>query len=118
MMLKKKVADIIARQATAVCLAHDERSIPCLVEMLKSDMLQDARGRYWCPKHRNRGELFNWAAKYNYPSLQFSGKMRYAIGVPGNADNRPFWETAVLMGKEDMIAAAMAMLQPLDEVTS
>ena len=84
----------------------------CIVKMFKSDMLASTCG-YWCPTHQHRGKLLNWAAENNYPAITFRGKMRYAIGVAGYAENKMFWETAVLMGNEDMMNAAIAHVEEL-----
>lgn len=106
MQQKNKVADILARQAYYSCSGEDCGYGACIVKMLKSDMLKDSCGHSWCPKHQHRGELLNWAAQNNYPAITFKGEMRYAIGVPGYADNKMFWDTAILMGSDDMINAA------------
>ena len=107
-MQRNKVADILARKASYSCSGTDRGYGACMVKMLKSDMLQDACGHSWCPTHQHRGELLNWAAQRNYPAITFRGKIRYAIGIDGYEDNKTFWASAILMGNDDMINAAIA----------
>ena len=109
-MQRNKVADILARKVSYSCSGTDRGYGACIVKMLKSDMLQDACGHCWCPEHQHRGELLNWAAQHGYPAITFRGKMRYAIGVAGCVENKMFWKSAILMGNEDMINAAIAYI--------
>lgn len=78
-----------------------------LQKFLRSQIFRDKTGSCWCPEHRNRGELLNWAAEYEYPAIMFVGQMRYAIGVEGSKHNGGLWKAAVVAGSDDMIVAVM-----------
>lgn len=97
----------VANLSRAECSYISEKRTLCNKKMHKHEMLKDACGQYWCPEHRYRGELLNWAAQHGYPAIQFRGKMCYAIGLHGCSENKMFWQESVLLGNEDMVRAAL-----------
>ena len=79
----------------------------------------------------SRDDLLLWAAQHNYPALEFTGAkpvklhpvqglpeatqfIKYAIGFP-DGDNKTRWETAVHLGKDDMIDGLIAHIKSLSE---
>src|SRR5258705_13289433 len=115
MMQKKRVANILMNMEKATCKALRKNTVPCVVTLPKSEMFLDSLGYYWCPEHKAHGELLFWAARHNHPAIAFRGKMWYALGVEGSHDNKMIWERSILMGNEDMIAAASAFIHSLME---
>lgn len=78
----------------------------------------------------SREELLPWAVQYNYPALAFTGVtpmplhpvqglppvtqlIKYAIGFPGDKNNKRSWENQVNLGKEDMIDGLIAHIKSL-----
>jgi hypothetical protein len=76
-----------------------------------------------------RNDLLKWANEHHYPAFQFRGatpvklypvrglpnviqSMKYAIGVEGS-DNKLSWETAILLGNDDMISGLLAYIDSL-----
>lgn len=84
----------------------------------RTQIFKDKTGSNWCPEHRNRGELLNWAVEHDYPAIVFTGQMRYSIGVEGHKHNEGLWKAAVLTGSDDMILAAIAATMGNDEGAS
>src|SRR5579885_1164932 len=68
--------------------------------ILKSEMIQDKSGIYWCNKCTWHYELMNWAHENNWPAVRVQGKMRYAI-----FDNKEEWRTSIMGASQDMIYA-------------
>lgn len=97
----------------AVCINGNSRH---LSKFPKEQIFQDKAGSSWCPEHRNRGELMNWAVEHNFPAIQFTGQMRYAIGVDRHKHNDGLWKAAVLTGSDDMIRAAIQSVMGDEEV--
>ncbi len=98
----------------AICL--NENPVH-LQKMSRSQTFLDKTGSCWCPEHRNRGELMNWAVEHNFPAITFTGQMRYAIGVDRHKHNDGLWKAAVLTGSDDMIHAVIQSVMGQDEVT-
>lgn len=48
-----------------------------------SSAFKDATGKLWCSVHEKRGLLLDWAAKYNYPAIRFTGAVKKFYPVPG-----------------------------------
>lgn len=83
----------------------------------KSDLYHDVLGYYWCNFHRYRGELLLWASQHDWIQIAFSSSVvnletrqctRYAIGDDSckKDDRQSLWETAVLLGTDDMVMSA------------
>lgn len=81
-------------------------------------------------KPESRSSLLLWAAQHNYPALAFTGVtpmplhpvqglppvtqlIKYAIGFPGDKNNKRSWENQVNLGKEDMIDGLIAHIKSL-----
>lgn len=100
----------------AVCVNGNSRH---LKKFPKEQIFQDKAGSSWCPEHRNRGALMNWAIEHDFPAITFTGAMRYAIGVDKYKGNISLWMAAVLTGSDDMIQAAIqSVMDDDDEVAS
>ena len=81
-------------------------------ELARTGAMRDQAGLWWCSKHRNRGELLNWAAEHKYPTITFPGKEQrlYTIGSREDAKdpfNADIWKAHVLCGSEDLISSAL-----------
>ncbi len=80
-----------------------------------TDTFKDAVGQYWCPSHKNRGMLLNWAHEHKYPAIAFTGKnmasdtasMMYRIGFDGSDENKDLWKMNAALARDDVISAAM-----------
>jgi hypothetical protein len=91
----------------------------------------DATGKYWCQDHAKRGRLLDWAAKHNYPAIRFTGAVKkfypvpglpeyiaptkYAIGFEGDKESRYLWEINIFQGCNDVIDAAIAYIDSLEQ---
>lgn len=91
----------------------------------------DATGKYWCQDHEKRGRLLDWAAKYNYPAIHFTGAVKkfypvpgfpayiaptkYVIGFEGAKENKYLWEINIFQGCNDVIDAAIAYIDNLEQ---
>jgi hypothetical protein len=97
----------------AICVSSDPRH---LEKFPRKEILVDKMGLHWCPEHRNRGELLNWAVEHDFPAIMFTGQMRYAIGVERSKHNDDLWKAVVLTGSDDIIQAAIQSVMGDDEV--
>ncbi len=66
----------------------------------------DACWLYWCEDCRHRGQLLDWGARHNWPEIAIHP---YAV-----ASGMDFWQTAVLLGSDDMIWMFLGLIEMLD----
>ena len=84
----------------------------CAICQERHDTFKDNTGLSWCKRHKKRGLLLNYGKANNWPAIQFRGQdgTLYAIGAGNDED---LWKVAAILGKEEMIDAAMAYLDSI-----
>jgi hypothetical protein len=102
-----------AELSAAFCCCMNDEDHPCGARIDKSNArsagaLHDKLGFWWCPKHRDRGVLLNWADEHKYPKISFAGTthLRYTIGIA--KPDHDMWTMAIMCGTNDLIASALA----------
>ena len=79
-------------------------AIGCGKRLLKSGSFSDQAGYYWCEQHKKRGWLMNYGVEHKYPELHFG---KFAMG---DGKDEELYKIVVVMGREEMIDAAVASL--------